>query len=65
MIFENKYIIMFVDLVMLKKIVAIFFMIFALVTGRVPKLFILTFVSIIDIQCQIWAHVFELIPAAI
>ena len=40
---ENEYLIIFVDLVMLKEKVAIFFYIDicnALVTGRVPKIFV-------------------------
>ena len=61
MILENEYIIIFVDLVMLKKMVAIFFLLtFALGTGRVPRIFVLTFVPITDTQCL--KHVFELIP---
>ena len=65
-ILENKYIISFIDLVMFKKMVAIFFLFtFALVTERVPKIIILTFVPITNNQCQLWAmhkHVFQLIP---
>ena len=41
---------------MFKKMVVIFFLLtFALVTGRVPKIFIFTFVPITDTQCQVWA----------
>ena len=47
MILENKFVI---------KIVAIFFLLtFALVTGKDPKIFILTFVPTTDTQCQLWA----------
>ena len=56
MILENEYIIIFVDLVMFKKMVVRFFLLtFALITGRVPKIFVLTFVPLTDTQCQLWA----------
>ena len=56
MIFENKNVIIFVDLAIFRKMVSIFFKLtFALVTGRVSKIFILTFVPILDIQCQLLA----------
>ena len=49
MILENKYVIIFVDIVMLRKMVAIFFLLtFALGTGRVPTIFVLNFVPITD-----------------
>ena len=41
---------------------------FALVTGRFPKIFILTFAPILDTQCQIsmgYKHVFKLIPTVL
>ena len=47
MISENEYIIIFLDLVRFKKMVAIVFLLtFALVTGRVPKIICLRFVPI-------------------
>ena len=49
MILENEYKIIFVDLVMFKKMVIIFFLLtFALVTERVTQIFALTFVPIPD-----------------
>ena len=46
----------------------VFMLTFALVTGRFPKIFILTFAPILDTQCQIsmgYKHVFKLIPTVL